>query len=191
MTKTQTISRENLSILYNESCNGWRERINEVLYEQPFNSNIVVDEQELYKAYKEANSGLKKLIESFFHIETPKKITDQIKTITDVYNKLGIKRDDVIPYKFPQTKLEKHINADFDINKISEVLNQGWTPDFNNSNQYKYYPYFKKGPSGWVVHCAYSYDSYASLGLGFYFSSSELALYAGNQFLDVYNDWLP
>jgi hypothetical protein len=91
----------------------------------------------------------------------------------------------------PKTRVDDKI---YQIIKAANYLdnnNKEWIPDFSNASQSKYYPYFNLGAYGWVVG-SYSYNfDCARLGFGGYFKSSELALYAGNQFLDVYKDYLP
>jgi hypothetical protein len=77
---------------------------------------------------------------------------------------------------------------------IAEVLNDGWKPDWNNDDEYKYYPWFdmekdSNNPSGFLFHDAYY--SYAGSGVGsrLCFKTRELAEYAGTQFLDLYRDY--
>jgi hypothetical protein len=74
---------------------------------------------------------------------------------------------------------------------IAKVLNEGWEPSWNNSNENKYYPWFKMN-SGSGLSCS-GYDfvlSYTSVGSRLVFKSAELATYAGNQFLDIYSKFL-
>jgi hypothetical protein len=121
----------------------------------------------------------------------PQKIQDKIKTLKDVYKHLGVNREDVIPFKSPKNKSQRSTNAKVDIEHISQALNEGWIPDFSNTSQYKHYPYFQKLVSGWVVRDYTSGYGFASLGFGFYYKNSDLALYAGKTFLDVYTDYIP
>jgi hypothetical protein len=73
---------------------------------------------------------------------------------------------------------------------ICRVLNEGWSPDWNNSSEYKYYPWFKMSGLG------LSYDGYGFTHSDTYvgsspcFKSSELAEYAGKQFISIYKDFL-
>ena len=82
---------------------------------------------------------------------------------------------------------------------IAAALNEGWKPDWNNTDQYKYYPYFYiqenakgKGSAG----LSYAITSYAAaptsayIGSRLCFYASRLARYAGNQFTDLYEQIL-
>ncbi len=146
------------------------------------------------KLYKTADPELKLILEeSFGKNFFSQKITDRIKTIDDVLEAAGVTMEEVVPYRNPKNKKQKSQNAYALIQLISEVLNEDTAfPDFNNLNQYKYYPYFKKSQAGgWVVyHCNYWFD-FAFGGFGGYYKTFDLALYAGNQFSDIYNDYLP
>jgi hypothetical protein len=102
---------------------------------------------------------------------------------------------------------------------ICAALNEGWKPDYADENQYKYYPwifyadedYVKKHPGEkWHKLCrvggaatpgsycgsffvysnhAFS-DSYSNIASRSAYKTRELAIYAGNQFFDIYADYL-
>lgn len=154
---------------------------------------LELEESQAKKIYKSADSELKTILESTFGKEFfSDKITDRIKTWEDVLEVLDLDEGDILPYLKPKTKEQKAINAFAKIQKISEVLNEGWIPDYNNTNQYKFYPYFEKKSLGWSVG-SFPVGGVCCSGMGFgsLYKSSELALYAGNQFLDIYKDYLP
>src|SRR6185369_16767828 len=142
--------------------------------------------------YPTAPSELKKILEETYGKDFfSQKIQDRVKTWDDVLEILGKDEDAITPYKKPKDKRERSINAFAKIQAISEVLNEGWVPDFNNTSQYKYYPYFQKKSSGWVL-CSYGdYRGYSFLGSGCFYRTSDLALYAGKEFEDIYKDYLP
>lgn len=115
----------------------------------------------------------------------PKDIKERIKTFNDVLQYHGIEpetfsmeclslTDDEIAYK--QVKL------------IASALNEGWTPDWNDRNQTKYYPWFRMGSSSG----GFSFGDYVCVGSGsgvgsrLCYKSSELAKYAGTQFISIY-----
>ncbi|HAT3998580.1 TPA: hypothetical protein I9Y90_000062 [Elizabethkingia anophelis] len=115
----------------------------------------------------------------------PKDIKERIKTFNDVLQYHGIKSetfamecvsltDDEIAYK--QIKL------------IASALNDGWVPDWNDRNQTKYYPWFRMGSSSG----GFSYDGFVCdlslsiVGSRLCYKSSELAKYAGTQFISIY-----
>lgn len=92
-------------------------------------------------------------------------------------------------------KHRKHAIADFKLIIAAEVLNEGWTPDYNNDDEWKYFPYFeveasKDKPSGFGL--AYGdYDDWLThthVGSRLCYKSSALAKYAGETFIDIYKD---
>jgi hypothetical protein len=79
------------------------------------------------------------------------------------------------------------------IKMIVKSFNEGWTPDWTDSSQGKYVPWFKMGsPSGG----GFSYGdcdgwlAFSDVGSRLCFKSSDLAKHAGNLFLDIYKDFL-
>ena len=81
---------------------------------------------------------------------------------------------------------------------IAAALNDGWSPDWNDTNQYKYYPYFYIEPR---KHCAlaglaYAHSHYAAshttalIGSRLCFNDPETARYAGKQFTELYEQLL-
>jgi hypothetical protein len=97
-------------------------------------------------AYNNADNSGKKLLSDLFGADlvTPQKITDRIKTWEDVCKFLSIDPIGSLPF-VPETnppKAEGSANAYFKLCKIIEVLNEGWEPNWDNSGERKYYPWF-------------------------------------------------
>lgn len=75
---------------------------------------------------------------------------------------------------------------------ITRALNNGWKPNWDDQNEWKYYPLFRYVNAG--LSCAYA-DGTASItsayiGSRLCFYASRLARYAGNQFTDLYEQIL-
>ncbi len=119
-------------------------------------------------------------------------IIDQVKTFEDACEVLGLDGDIL---KGSVTDLLsgdlESISAYTKLIIIARALNEGWVPDWSNSSQYKYIPWFEHKPGfGLSYHdCA---DWYASTCVGsrLCFKTKELAKYAATQFADIYNDFL-
>ena len=119
----------------------------------------------------------------------PQDIKERIKTFEDVMKHLGIdpeefddRIEDMTPDEAAYVKL-KH---------IAQALNEGWKPNWNDSNERKYHPWFDmRSASG-----GFSFDGYgywltpSGVGSRLCFKSSELARYAGTQFESIYKDFL-
>lgn len=79
---------------------------------------------------------------------------------------------------------------------IAEAWNKadGFIPDYSNVNQWKYYPWFRYDTkaAGFVCAATSNAATYAvaSVGSRLCFSTSERALQFGEQFIDLWNDFL-
>jgi hypothetical protein len=79
------------------------------------------------------------------------------------------------------------LNAHAKLFIIIKALNEGWEPDWKNKNQYKYFPYFDMSSGTGLVYDGYdSWYSIACVGSRLCLDTSEKAIYAGNQFQDIY-----
>lgn len=123
---------------------------------------------------------------------TPKDITKRVKTYADACAVLGIEpMNEAVLAKLGFTKDEIAYRK---LKTIAEALNEGWQPDWANSNEYKYWPWFVYNTA--TAGFSFAYTSYAASYTSAHFGSRlcyktrELAAYAGNQFEDIYNDFL-
>ena len=124
-------------------------------------------------------------------------ITDRVKSYADACKVLGIepmneqnmKAQGFRPDEIARRKLET----------ITEALNEGWKPDWNNTDQYKYYPYFyirenAKAKAYAGLSFAFTHSSasitYAYVGSRLCFHDSDTARYAGNTFTELYEQIL-
>lgn len=125
--------------------------------------------------------------------ELPKKVTDRIKTIDDAIAELGEQDNEVIHLrKLQAVKITKHIlNYQLAV-IIAKALNEKWEPDWANSNEYKYYPWFNMGGSSGSRFAYYDFVlvcSVSAVGSRLCFKSRELAEYAAKQFTDIYKQF--
>lgn len=154
---------------------------------------LKIEDNKALELYSSASKELKEILEQTFGKEFfNQKITDKIKTWKHILNYSGKKEINILPWKNPKNKQQISQNAYAKIQLISEVLNEGWVPNFNNSSEYKYYPYFiKNTPVGWAYSGYYYSASPGTLGFGFYYKTSNLAECVGTQFLEIYKEYFP
>lgn len=156
--------------------------------------SLTISKSNALKAFRNAGSEGKLLLENLFGKEVlNEKITDRIKSYPDACAELGLNpltEDDfenITPEDIDATYAYHQLTI------IARALNQGWKPDYSNTSQYKYYPYFywqqeAVGGSGFSFHdCDYGASS---VGSRLNFKSRELAEYAGRQFQSIYNRFL-
>jgi hypothetical protein len=93
-------------------------------------------------------------------------------------------------------KHQKALIAHYKLIIIAEALNEGWQPNWNDMNEYKYFPWFRvkadaKRPGGFGFSDS-GYVSWAAsthVGSRLCFKTSALALYAGKQFEKLYKEY--
>lgn len=113
------------------------------------------------------------------------KITDRIKTFEDAWEYCGKPE---IPLIQGNEKQIEYFIAVYQMTIICKALNEDWNPDWDNSNEPKYYPYFYMSPyrftcDGATFGCT---GAYAGCGSNFRLKTKELAEYCGNQFIDIW-----
>lgn len=159
-----------------------------------------------YDNVEEAQDTVKKLTEDegngsifdyFYKEEDYEEITDRVKTYEDACKVLGVE-----PINEQNAKAQGFRSDEIARRKLETIaaaLNEGWKPDWNNTDQYKYYPYFYiqenakgKGSAGLSYaatnNAAAAASAYVGSRLCFY--ASRLARYASNQFTDLYEQIL-
>jgi len=190
--KTQKISRQNLLELYNNVCENWQKEITKLVLFQTTNE-IEVEQSLITKAFSEADAKQNKLLNKYFKIE---EFGDEyrMKICTSwesLLKHLGKKESEMLPYKLPKTNLEISVNSYIKLCTIIEFLNYDWICDFNDSNQYKYYPYFIFEKNSWWFngvdgHCSHS-DGLSALA---YLKNHKLAEFIGKNFTKEYSEYL-
>ena len=121
----------------------------------------------------------------------------KIKTFADACRVLKLKTKSLPDISILPKKHQKSMTAYYKLVIIAEALNEGWTPDWSDHNQYKYTPWFgiaadKKRPAGFGFSGTYcdSWRTYTGAGSRLCFKTAELARYAGKQFAGLYQDFL-
>ena len=120
----------------------------------------------------------------------PKDIKERILCFDDVLHENKI---DVAQFLKSLEGLSPDEVAYRKVKQIVKAFNEGWTPDWTNSSQYKYYPWFKMGsPSGvgFSSHVYASWIARSGVGSRLCFKSSDLAIHAGKLFEEIYKDFL-
>lgn len=133
-------------------------------------------------------------------------IRDRVKSYVDACHVLGISDSEEPEVIADGGLMRSDEIARRKLEVITEALNEGWRPDWNNTNQYKYFPWFRilpgqgKGPDGKPngaaagLANANTNDAAAStaalIGSRLCFRDPELAAYAGDTFRDLYAEIL-
>ncbi|MDE6469349.1 MAG: hypothetical protein K2L28_10710 [Muribaculaceae bacterium] len=151
-------------------------------------------------------------------------VTERIKTFEDACNALGEAHPLVLHYALYEQEMNGNyvdmgdITTYLKLRIVAAALNEGWTPDWGNKDEYKWYPWFyiltqeeyddlddegkcrvvgransyANSYGGLVYSYAYhvSSHSYTYYGARLAFKTKEVALYCGKQFGELWASFL-
>lgn len=139
------------------------------------------------KLYPTAAPEFRQMLEETFGKEALKQsVIDRIKTYEDACRELGIE-DPSITFSGGISEEETLSTiAYIQLRRITEALNEGWKPDWENTNELKHYNWFNMNSS---AAPGYSH-AFSRIAAHLYFKSRELAEYAGKQFEDIYREFM-
>lgn len=155
---------------------------------------LQIKQDSLLVAFRNAGKEGKQVLSDLFgkQVALYDNITDRVKSFEDACQVLGISTN-VPEVKGLPRKHQKAIIANYKLIVIAEALNEGWKPNWQDSDEYKYYPWFDMSNPAGVgcsnAHAAASY-TYASFGSRLCLKNRELAIYFGQTFTDLFNDSL-
>lgn len=182
------ITREELGKIHSVACADWKSKIEKFAFTDPFSPEIKFTEKQINEMIQACDSKQVSIVKEIFEVRDT---WEDIKTLEDATKKLGEKDEDVIQLR----KLESIKGlAEYILNTqiaivITKALNDSWQANWDDSNEYKYYPWFYLGKNFRYYSCNFwNSRSYTSSRLSF--KSSELAIYAGKQFTEVYKKFM-
>jgi hypothetical protein len=115
-----------------------------------------------------------------------------IKTFKDACEKCGLDPANLPDVSLIPDDLRKVIVANYKLTIIYRAINNGWKPDWNNYDQYKYYPWFGVLSSGFGFSGSdYNFTcTTTTVGSRLCTDTSGKALYIAKQFEAEYKDYL-
>ncbi len=126
-----------------------------------------------------------------------KNLQENLKTFEDACKVLGIEPSVVPTFELYPDQDRKAMQAHAKLVLIARAANQlandnkPWQPDWNDYDQYKYYPWFDMGGSSCFRYGGYdAWTSTLTVSSRLCFKSSVLAEYAGKQFLNQYKQFM-
>jgi hypothetical protein len=138
------------------------------------------------RIYPEAPAWFRELlIETFGKDCFEKKDWRDIKTYGDACEAIGVNTDPILVGELPDEKAYKQLKV------IVRAVNQGWIPDWNNTNQKKWWPWFNLSSGFGFSYSGYYYDDASThVGSRLCFETEEKSDYVANQFLHLYKEFL-
>lgn len=155
---------------------------------------LQIKQDSLLVAFRNAGKEGKQVLSDLFgkQVALYDNITDRVKSFEDACQVLGISTN-VPEVKGLPRKHQKAIIANYKLIVIAEALNEGWKPNWQDSDEYKYYPWFDmSNPAGVGYSATYTTASHtlANFGSRLCLKNRELAIYFGQTFTDLFNDSL-
>lgn len=187
-----TITRQELKEIHNIVCQDWKTKLENYAKTDPFSETVSFTEKQIQEVIAACSSaGQTILVKKLFEV---KDIWEDVKTIDDAINKLGEKDEEVIQLGKLQSLSglsEAILNNQIAV-VITKALNDGWVSNWNDSSEYKYFPWFYLGDNFRYFRYDgyYGWDSGSLTSARLCFKSSELAIYAGRQFTEVYKKFI-
>ena len=152
-------------------------------------NDLQITKEKALKIYDKADAKGKALLVKVFGKQALKKnAIDRIKTIDDI-----LADNDITKQQFESDceKLTEDEKAYRLIKMLCLSLNQGWKPNWKDSDEFKYFPWFEiDGSSCFRYHDCDCWYVFSIIGSRLCFVSRELAEYAGKQFTDIYKDFM-
>lgn len=111
-----------------------------------------------------------------------------IKTFEDACKVRGIDPNNLPDFSMIPEQHRQALTDHYKLVIIAEALNEGWKPDWNNDDEYKYYPWFDM-ENGCVFDGYGCYFTDSFVGSRLCYRSREIAEYAGKQFEDLYKSY--
>jgi hypothetical protein len=114
-----------------------------------------------------------------------------IKSFQDACVKLNIDPTVLPDVSLIPERLRIFVIAAYKLAIIFEAVNNGWTPDWSNLNQYKYFPWFRVLSSGFGFSYSFYFcgHSFTDVGSRLCTDTSEKALYIAKQFESEYKEY--
>jgi len=154
---------------------------------------LYVDKEKAKSLYEKASPELQAMLEDTFGKRLFKRVEDRIKSYKDACNEIGLEIEDLPDVENCEPEDRSSIIAFYKLTIIARALNEGWTPNWQDPNQYKYYPWFKvANPTRFVYADTYSTatSAIADIGSRLCCKSEELATYFGKQFEKLWAEYL-
>lgn len=154
---------------------------------------LQIDEKKAKGLYENASPEYRAILEDTFGKDFFVSIQERVKSYEDACLELGLN-----PYDLPKVDNCEHedrasIIAFYKLTIIARALNEGWKPNWQDSDERKYYPWFNVTNPAGFVYSSYNYattSAHAAIGSRLCLKTHELATYFGKQFEKLWAEYL-
>jgi len=116
----------------------------------------------------------------------------EIRNYSDVCKKLGTRELRILDFSRFPVHQQKKLLLVHKISNIAKLFNENFEFNWDDTSQYKWYPYFYKDSStglGWVFDLSYCHDGSSDGQVAFY-KDRETSDFVGKLFLELYIELL-
>lgn len=183
-----TITRVQLKEIHDIACDGWKPKIEKYAGRNPFGDTIEFSAKEIEEMIKASTADQLPTVKRIFDVvET----FENIKTVEDACKHLGEIDNEVRQLRLLQNvpDLSRRTLAGQELIVIAKALNDGTELDWDNSNEYKYIPWWYLGKDFRLD--AVDDDFRGSFSCApLYYKSNELAQYSADAFKETWRDYI-
>lgn len=183
-----TITRADLKRIYTISCNDWKSKIENYAKADPFSDTLKFTDKEIQEMIKASTAEQLPIVKEIFEIVETHEL---IKTLEDAYKALGEDDSEVQTLRTLQAVvgLDRKVVAGQELVVITRALNGKWTPDWQNSDEEKWFLWWYLGKNFRLgVADFYCDDSCSSARLSN--KSKTIALYSAKQFENIWEEYM-
>lgn len=147
-----------------------------------------IESKKAKELYPTASPEMKQIFEHTFGKEFfIEKITDRIQNFSDIALLSHAPCISIYETRVTQ-KEEKAVLALGKLLRIANAYNEGWTPNWGDHTEYKWFPYYYKSDGSWLVGCD-GWSGSLAYPSGVCFKSKELAEDALLKFRSIFDDY--
>ena len=179
--ENQIITRENLKQIHDVACDGWKTKLADYAKRNPFQLEIELTQAEVDEMFNASDASQTKVLKKFF--SRPKDIRDKVKSFLDACSVLSVNPNTV--YSETDSISDKAFKR---LKIMIKALNEGWYPNWDDENEYKWLNYFrmKGGFSCWYSHYYFASTAVPS---ALCLKNKELALHMIEIALEDYKEY--
>lgn len=152
---------------------------------------LQVFKENAIKAFKSADEKGKKLLSALFGENVLyENIMDRVKEFSDACEVKGISSTVPAFTEIVDPALRRKTQLFYMCSIIEEVLNEGWKPNYKNSNERKWWVWVEWKDTGFGFSAAPYAATYSIVGSRFCFKDEKTAIYFCKQFINLHNEFL-
>jgi hypothetical protein len=188
--KSQSITKINLKKIHDVACPTWKSKIEEFAKRDLFNDKIELTQSEVDEMFDASDDKQKSSLNKF--LNKSKNLLAEINSFEDACNVLGIidSENEIKILKSLSTPNKFKMIAFYKLEIIIRALNNGWYPNWTNSNEYKYWNYFSYyGGGGFSFYNTSCNATRTHVPSALYFKTLELAKHGAKIAFEEYKEF--